>query len=125
MLQLAAGAPVATGPAVQVLQGRSYSAKELDRLLCSFVHNDCTRGEVADDNDINVGDIVTKKHDPRNDQWPYVVHKSLSSGNKLWARNGNGGVEYVNHNDWYVWTRAAPDSKVTYRKLGLAIIQDK
>ena len=60
-----AGAPAATGPAVQ---GRSYSAKELDRLLRSFIHNDCTRGEVADDNDINVGDIVTKRHDPRNEE---------------------------------------------------------
>jgi hypothetical protein len=89
---------------------RPYTVKELDRILCSFVPGACTKRKVTSDNDIHVGDIVTKIHDPKDEQRPFVVYKSWHQGNKLCARNGNGGEENVSFDAWYVWTRATPVS---------------
>ena len=73
----------------------SQRDKELDRLLCSFVHGDCSRGEVNSDNEIIVGDIVTKKYDPRDEQRLMLLlnpgYKATSYGPGMvsqWWRRG-------------------------------------
>ena len=83
-----------------------YSTKELGKVLSSFNPANCVRLEVSNDNEIEIGDIVTKKYDPHSEKTPFVVYKSWMKGGKLCARNGFGGDENVDSVDWYLWKPA-------------------